>query len=553
MKNENVPSSGPSDCMAPLTTSSLDKDSASGTSNTKSPEHQGDQNTGGITIGFKVLLCMNMSLNIDYEQVNLLMKGYGKINRIRLVLDKSRNRFDCYVVFNDEHSAKKAKEHFNGHSVNDCTLKARVFHIDNFRDDPLDFFPQNTEIPTITERILPAPKWFVAHYRNGKENMIKGAEYIRRKIGNIPDDNIKRYGKAILIKAGNETQSYLLCHFKAHEDSVIESVSPHKSFNIAKGIVYSKELYEFPDDDILRRCPGNVGSVKKLPGINHAILFTFTSPFLPDYLKISHIYFNVKKYKPRPTQCHQCLEYGHLAKYCRNDARCTVCSSIHDLTNKCTNDRFCYHCKGAHSPKWRGCPFFKYYQDILIMAENEHISFGAARHRMRKFSSNPMETFATALISNNKITTPSNAKPTEKSILTNPTEISNPPAEKSNIPSKPITSDNPRRDLNSPIKSGEEENPSVRPKTKFRFDNGFWSPPKNKRGRHSPPHAFVTKTHNQFQVLDPSGPLMNQRPQKRMALSSSCSDVGKMDIPENNMTKTKHSKSYVKSIFNKLL
>ena len=260
---------GPNDPMAQLTTPGINKDNTSGPSLDKSPGHQGEQNTGGKNIGLRVLFCSNIPFIMDYEQIYLLMKPFGSIKRIRLTLDRTESSYDCYVVFDDHISASKAKEHFHNHSINDKILKTRIFHIDNFKEELHDFFPVNTTVTETIERKLLPPKWFVASYKIDKENLIKGAEYIRKKVGNIPDDNIKRYGRSLLIKAGNASQSCLLCHFKTSDESNIDKISPHKSFNYAKGVVYSKELFEFSEGDILKRCPDNVCDVKKLKGTNH--------------------------------------------------------------------------------------------------------------------------------------------------------------------------------------------------------------------------------------------------------------------------------------------
>ena len=199
---------------SPVDDSGLDRDSASGSSSAKSPGHQGEPNTGGKNSGLRVLFCSNMSITMDYEQVHLLMKPYGEIYRIRLCLDKSKSSFDCYIVFDNELSARKANEHFHGHSVNDNVLKTRIFHIENFRDDSHDFIPESILFTEAIVRNLSPPKWFVASYKKDKENLIKGMDCIKRRVGNIPDENIKRYGRAILIKAGNETQELLTFSFQ---------------------------------------------------------------------------------------------------------------------------------------------------------------------------------------------------------------------------------------------------------------------------------------------------------------------------------------------------
>ena len=528
------------DATAPIP--SKDNENVCGLSQTPLQGHQDSHDIGEIKLGFKVLLCTNMSISIDYEQVYLLMKAYGKIVKIRLALDISKTSFNCYIVFDKELSAKKAKEYFHNHLVNDCILKTRVFHIDNLKDDPFDFSPQEIEGSDIIERKLSSPRWFVASYKKGKENLVKGIDFIKRKIGSIPEGNIKRYGKAILIKAGNESQSYLLNQFKASEHSNIDSISPHKSFNTAKGIIFSKELYEFSEADLLRKCPDNVWSVNKLKGNNQAILITFTSSFLPDYLKISHINFEVKKFNPKPTQCRKCYDYGHVVKYCENEARCFNCSSIHDLSSKCTNDTFCIHCQGAHPPNWRGCPIYKYHLDTVVMAENEHISIGAARRKVRKISNAPMQTFSsvlkTARNSSNTFVnkeTPNDNTDKETRTLVDSAEIHNPSAGGSKTNPSPNPSEIPREDPNSSANAEKEKSRSVKPKTNIRPTNGFWTPPRNKKAKpSSPPPSFKLETSNPFNALDPCGPLLLPHPLKKMAHAQSCSELDRMDTSNPN-------------------
>ena len=522
--------------------SGSNKESLFNTSLDETPGRQGESKTGGIKMGFKVLLCSNMSITVDYEQVHLLMKPFGEIVRIRLRIDDSQNGFNCYVVYEDESSANKASDHFNGHSVNDNVLKTRLFHIDNFKNDPLDYFPENVNDTEVIERLSTPPEWFVASYKEDQENLIKGMQCIRKKVGTIPDENIKRYGRTILVKAGNRTQSFLLLHFKASEEDNIGNITPHKSFNNAKGIIYSKDLYEFSDEEIFRQCPANVWAVKKLPGLNNAILITFYSSFLPDYVKIWGLNFGVKKLRPRPTQCRKCFEFGHVSKYCNNIDRCFVCSGIHDLTTICTKEKYCFNCKGNHSPNWRQCPIYKYHQDVLEMAENERISIGSVRRKLRKFPNTPTQTFSSALKSN--IGIPNNSLPSksvpvdhlnegiQKSVVV--AEIHHPPAEKSK-----------HTEIHDP--SVKSKVP-VKPKSKtFQSDDSFWSPPKTKKSRPSSPQKWEIKTSNKFDVLDPFGKLYTSNPLKKIALASSHSTLDKMDSSDPNLIRSKSVEELNKS------
>ena len=98
--------------------SSTNMAAALDSSKIKTPGHQGDENSGGVKVGYKVVFCSNMPISVDYELVYLLVKQYGKISRIRLILDNSKSSYNCYVVYENEKEARKAKEHLHYHSVN---------------------------------------------------------------------------------------------------------------------------------------------------------------------------------------------------------------------------------------------------------------------------------------------------------------------------------------------------------------------------------------------------------------------------------------------------
>ena len=227
-----------------MTTTGLEMDCPS-TSQLPSPGHQGGTKTGDINPGLRVLQCTNLSTTVDYEDVYLLMKKFGEVNRIRLILATDKLTFDCYVVFKCNESASQASKHFCGHLVNDSVVRTRLFHIDNFKDQPYDYFPVETKVVQVN-REAPLPVWFVATYKEGAENMIKATEILERKVGTIPKGNLKRYGKSLLIKAGNPTQTQLLINFKTPQSGNLERVTPHKSFWDADGccLVLINYLYK---------------------------------------------------------------------------------------------------------------------------------------------------------------------------------------------------------------------------------------------------------------------------------------------------------------------
>ena len=234
----------------------------------------------------------------------------------------------------------------------------------------------------------------MASYKEGRENFVSGSECISEIVGKIPKSNMKKYGKNILIKAQNEGQAMLLTFFHPPANGNISSMTPHKTFNTKRGVVYCKDLYEFEEEDILERCPDSVCNVRKLKGVNHAILLTFTSLVLPDYIWVNHTRLKVKKFRVNPTQCYNCFQYGHVSTRCNNAKRCYICSQEYADEHTCLNEKFCMHCSGNHNPNSRQCERYKFEQEVVETAENEHVSFGTAKRIVMAGNKSPEATYA---------------------------------------------------------------------------------------------------------------------------------------------------------------
>ena len=84
---------------------------------------------------------------------------------------------------------------------------------------------------------------------------------------------------------------------------------------------------------------------------------------------------------------------------------------------------------------------------------------------------------------------------------------------------QPIASSSSKSDASeSEAKSNKESSLSEKPeKSKIKSLDGFWSPPRNKRGRNSPPQRLEINTCNRFRVLDQFRPLCEPRPKKKVA------------------------------------
>ena len=155
------------------------------------------------------------------------------------------------------------------------------------------------------------PVWF-ATYKDGKEKYVKATDTLHRAPNCIPSNNIKRYGRNILVKVKNSIHSKLLQGYKPTEHSNVASILPHKSFNYVKGVIYSKYLHKFSEDKILQRSPPSLYEVKKLSGTNNAIVLTFSTEYVRDYVHFGNdIRMKVRRFRSNPKQCRSCFEYGH--------------------------------------------------------------------------------------------------------------------------------------------------------------------------------------------------------------------------------------------------
>ena len=103
----------------------------------------------------------------------------------------------------------------------------------------------------------------------------------------MPRGNVKSYGKNLLLKAGDRSQAMMLSKYKPQSEGDIKNITPHKYFNTIKGIIFSSDLCEFDEPEIRALCPETVYEVKKLGGVNDAILLFFNCP-LPLDIRIDH-------------------------------------------------------------------------------------------------------------------------------------------------------------------------------------------------------------------------------------------------------------------------
>ena len=335
--------------------------------------------------------------------------------KMKLVNDKY---FEGYVIFYRDESARLALEGYDGSLADKARYGTKTLNAKNLIEEDSDFIPSLYMYTRTKEDIYrpkPTPVWFIAYFKEGRENMLGGTRFLERKFGHLPKGNIKRYGKNILVKAENKIQAAMLSHFTSLQDDIISRIVPHPTFNTVKGVVYSRDLYEFTEVEILEMCPSTVYEVKKLSGRNGAILLHFSTRFIPDFIDVEHSRIRVKKYRYRPRQCYKCFEFGHVAHFCRSNPRCSSCSGDHEPMESCGPVK-CLNCGECHPPTSRDCIRFKLEQDILEVAHNEFISIGSAKRPVLGASQSPESSYASVakhMKSHSKNRNSLNHKPTQ--------------------------------------------------------------------------------------------------------------------------------------------
>ena len=81
-----------------------------------------------------------------------------------------------------------------------------------------------------------------------------------------------------------------------------------------------------------------------------------------------------------------------------NSTKCKICSSV-NLCEKKTRKKkeFCFHCDGNHSPASRRCPRYRFEEEVVETANNEHISIGSAKRIVMAANSSENSTYTSAI------------------------------------------------------------------------------------------------------------------------------------------------------------
>ncbi|MPC63262.1 hypothetical protein E2C01_057357 [Portunus trituberculatus] len=229
---------------------------------------------------------VNVNPSFSYHALHSLLKVYGTVLCIRLVYDKDFPSNRCNETFLSCDEARLAYEHVASLSLAGSGFKTEFLQ----------------SLPEV--RHIPRSRLFVAYYRNGRGNFIHSSRYLSKEIGTIPEGNLKKYGKGVLVRAKDITQARMLQHLPCTSDSMFETVKAHPTFNYSKGCVCSQDLYEFLEGEILAMCHSSVQKVTKMWNSSNMVLLSFFGSTLKDRIHIGLINLRVRS--------RQCLEQDIL-------------------------------------------------------------------------------------------------------------------------------------------------------------------------------------------------------------------------------------------------
>ena len=164
---------------------------------------------------------------------------------------------------------------------------------------------------------------------------------------------------------------------------------PHKSLNISKGVVRSKELSLCTIDKIKKEMKkqgvtevkrGTIKKEGKLIETNTYIM-TFDQPKIPERIKVGYTMERVEQFIPNPLRCDNCQKYGHHKDNCRGRKVCGKCAQQdpdHHIDN-CNNPYKCANYGGDHPVYARSYGSWKLEKEILGIKHKNNIPFKEAQ------------------------------------------------------------------------------------------------------------------------------------------------------------------------------
>lgn len=214
---------------------------------------------------------------------------------------------------------------------------------------------------------------------------------------------------SILVTVSNIKQSQKILELKKILDFEI-IVEPHKTLNVCKGVVSSRDLLNCSEDEILDNLR-NIGviAVKRINSKKDgnliptpSIILTFRKSSLPDRIIAGYLSLRVRPYIPNPMRCFNCQRFGHISQNCQQPSVCPSCGKQSHPESECLPPPFCPNCEGSHSPRYKGCPTFKEEYQIQKVRVTEKLPYFVAKSKVKASINLAPSSFASIATKNKK-------------------------------------------------------------------------------------------------------------------------------------------------------
>ncbi|GFT26353.1 uncharacterized protein TNCV_263981 [Trichonephila clavipes] len=186
------------------------------------------------------------------------------------------------------------------------------------------------------------------------------------------------------VSSSNQATALMKLQKLAHLDI---TVAPHSTLNFSRGVISPADFLNVSTEEIKENMKAQkVCDVRRITirrdgqvlNTKHLIL-TFSTPDLPQTVKMAYIRCPVRPYIPNPLRCFQCQRYGHSKNVCRGQPTCPRCGEWGHDSADCKRKEQCLNCKGEHPAYSRSCPTWITEKEITAVKIKEKISYPEAR------------------------------------------------------------------------------------------------------------------------------------------------------------------------------
>jgi len=185
--------------------------------------------------------------------------------------------------------------------------------------------PGSDDSDTDQDSTLNFPRWLIIEAAEPEQTLSKLSPFVLGKalsaqIGTLK--SVKRMYKGdILVEKDKATYSKMLLRL-AELAGVPVKVSPHRSLNVSRGVIRSRDIASCSVEEIVEELrPQGVTAAVIIPVRDgdskrrtNTVILTFASPQPPKHITAGYMRVSVDPYIPNPLRCFNCQKYGHSSR-----------------------------------------------------------------------------------------------------------------------------------------------------------------------------------------------------------------------------------------------